>query len=336
QVEFRGGLGLGNRCVRADLPLPSTVLRERGGLGTKSHLARHPDTSPLALFRWLLAKMAATASGGGGGRGGGRRGVGGRGGGGGVGYGGGFGNVHAEQQQEEAGVGVGVEGWGGVGAGVGGQGGGEVGGGPWGERLERASSMPSAGGKGGCCRGEGGREKPLPRAMCFPVALGGGAFDVTPRLVSYFEVTISSPRVDPPHAIPDCVAIGLSEGSFPLQGKMPGWDSASYGYHSDDGGAFHDAGSMLFKCGPSFGPGDVVGCGLDYSGGDDCADIFFTLNGRCVQSLGAAFRGVRGSFYPTVGIDSACPVSINFGSEPFEFDLAAWLREGGQEAAARE
>ena len=37
------------------------------------------------------------------------------------------------------------------------------------------------------------------------------------------------------------------------------------------------------RCGPSFGPGDVVGCGLDYSVGDDCADIFFTLNGRCAQ-----------------------------------------------------
>lgn len=54
-----------------------------------------------------------------------------------------------------------------------------------------------------------------------------------------------------------------------------------------------------------------------------------------LRYLGAAFRGVRGSFYPTVGIDSACPVKINFGSEPFSFDLAASLREGGQEASAR-
>ena len=54
------------------------------------------------------------------------------------------------------------------------------------------------------------------------------------------------------------------------------------------------------------------------------------------RSLGAAFRGVRGSFYPTVGIDSACPVRINFGAEPFVFDLAASLREGGQEASARQ
>ncbi|CAN0447488.1 unnamed protein product, partial [Discosporangium mesarthrocarpum] len=94
------------------------------------------------------------------------------------------------------------------------------------------------------------------------------------------KVTISPPRVDQQHALPDCIAVGLSKAAFMLWGKMPGWDGQSYGYHSDDGGAFHDSGSMVFKCGPSFGPGDVVGCGLDYSGGEDTADIFFTLNGR--------------------------------------------------------
>lgn len=60
------------------------------------------------------------------------------------------------------------------------------------------------------------------------------------------QVTIGQPRCDPLQVIPDCIAVGLSEARFPLRGKMPGWDSASYGYHSDDGGAFHDAGSMLF------------------------------------------------------------------------------------------
>jgi hypothetical protein len=39
---------------------------------------------------------------------------------------------------------------------------------------------------------------------------------------------------------------------FTLRGKMPGWDLHSYGYHSDDGGAFHNAGSMLYKYGKRF------------------------------------------------------------------------------------
>ena len=43
--------------------------------------------------------------------------------------------------------------------------------------------------------------------------------------------------------------------------------------------------------GPSFGPGDVVGCGLDHTqGAGVAADIFFTLNGKY---LGPAFTAVR-------------------------------------------
>ncbi|CAN0105752.1 unnamed protein product [Ectocarpus sp. 4 AP-2014] len=335
QVEFRGGLGVGNRCVRADLPLPSTVLRERTGAGARSSLARHLETSPLALFRWLLAKMAATASGGagaGGGSGAGRAspaspasavhpGL--------------VGDHHFQHdaQQQQAGGGAFAAPGAMLQAGLG-----QDAAATTGERRRRASSLPSggpdaAGAPGG---GQHGEKPKLPRVLCFPVALERGVVDVTPRLASYFEVTIIAPRLDAPHPIPDCIAVGVSESRFPLKGKMPGWDSRSYGYHSDDGGAFHDAGSMLFKCGPSFGAGDVVGCGLDYSVGGDAADLFFTLNGELLNGGSAAFRGVRGTFYPTVGVDSACPVRINLGGEPFRFDLAAALREGGQEATARE
>lgn len=66
KVEFQGGVGVGNRCVRADLPLPSTVLRERLSLAARAHVARHLAATPLALLRWFLAKMASTAAGAGG------------------------------------------------------------------------------------------------------------------------------------------------------------------------------------------------------------------------------------------------------------------------------
>lgn len=191
QVEFRGGLGVGNRCVRADLPLPSTVLRERTGAGARSSLARHLETSPLALFRWLLAKMAATASGGAGAGGGSDAGraspassasavhlglVGNH-----LSY---LFQHNAQQQQAEGGAfaasGAMLQ------AGLG-----QDGAAATGERRRRASSLPSGGpdGAGASGGGQHGEKPKLPRVLCFPVALGRGVVDVTPRLVSYFEVT---------------------------------------------------------------------------------------------------------------------------------------------------
>lgn len=215
-MEYRGGIGIGNRCVRADHPLPSTLLRDRKSLGVKSHLAQQMAASPLAIFRWFLAKMAA---GGGGVSGGVYRGgiastpslnppitVGAGTGGVMVGQdvGGNQDNHHqAAAAAVEVGEGVAQEavmlnGLGGDGdnhlAGVGTIAGANE---RFGERLRRASSMPLAswcsgggGSSSSSCvhRGRGFREEVLPRPVCFPVALGGGVVDVTPRLVSYFEV----------------------------------------------------------------------------------------------------------------------------------------------------
>jgi len=63
----------------------------------------------------------------------------------------------------------------------------------------------------------------------------------------------------------------------------------------------------------------TVGCGLDYAR----KEIFFTLNG---EYLGVAFDSVIAStpLYPTVGIDSRHPVSLNFGEAPFAFALDAY------------
>lgn len=168
---------------------------------------------------------------------------------------------------------------------------------------------------------------PISTAMALP----GGGIDVSPRLTAYFEVTVLEPRGRhgssfPFEPVPDCIAVGLSRQNFGqrLGRRMPGWCRDSYGFHSDDGGIFHDAGSMVCRFAPSFGPGDVVGCGIDFGAANGTGDIFFTLNGRW---LGVAFRGVRGALYPTVGLDSTSPVRINLGGEtPFAFDLAEHAR----------
>ena len=118
----------------------------------------------------------------------------------------------------------------------------------------------------------------------------------------------------------ECVAVGLSTNCFLKKNLFPGWDSESYGYHGDDGAIFHGRGWQLSCYGPTFGFGDVVGCGMNL-----CTQtIFFTLNG---EYLGDAFTNVRTDIplYPTVGIDSKCAVKFNFGLKEFQFDLKTFI-----------
>mmetsp|Transcript_5976 Transcript_5976/g.14456 ORF Transcript_5976/g.14456 Transcript_5976/m.14456 type:complete len:418 (-) Transcript_5976:792-2045(-) len=157
------------------------------------------------------------------------------------------------------------------------------------------------------------------RPFTMPLLERGGSIVAAPTHVAYFEVHIESRHVAVAHVM-ECVAIGLSQASFPLEGSMPGWDSCSYGYHSDDGGVFHASGHSVEIREP-FGVGDVVGCGMDY-GGPDGVDIFFTKNGRF---LGTCFSNVQGveALYPTIGLDAAFTLKVNFGDEPFMYDVGS-------------
>lgn len=107
---------------------------------------------------------------------------------------------------------------------------------------------------------------------------------------------------------------GLGSDRFPLTGRQPGWDRHSYGYHGDDGHAFHAQG-LGHGFGPPFGLGDTVGCGLDYCSGH----IFFTLNGLLI---GSPFRvEYNKELYPIIGLDAPWMIDCNFGARPFAFDL---------------
>ena len=58
-----------------------------------------------------------------------------------------------------------------------------------------------------------------------------------------------------------------------------GWRQWSVGYHNDDGGLFEENGRFKEKHDEwKFGPGDTVGCGVDYAKGQ----YFFTRNGDLV------------------------------------------------------
>ncbi|XHG01919.1 hypothetical protein AWENTII_005288 [Aspergillus wentii] len=128
----------------------------------------------------------------------------------------------------------------------------------------------------------------------------------------YYEVTILESNVPNP-----AVAIGYCDKYAQLD-KMPGWNNAeapTWGYHGDDGRAYH----YLHDCGEgqdyaeSYGPGDTIGCGVDFVTGI----IFYTRNGI---RLGNAFEEVKGRLFPALGLhDGSTTVWGNFGQEPFKY-----------------
>jgi len=191
--------------------------------------------------------------------------------------------------------------------------------------LQRLRALPHAPGEG----------PEMPPLRLPGPALGGpaghhGAFPLPrhlpqPRHAGVGTIAADADQDDAPPS--DCVAIGLSTSRFRPAAKMPGWDVHSYGYHSDDGGIFHGAGDMERVYGTTYGVGDTVGCGIDYSHGNGGA-IFFTLNGKF---LGYAWTDVSAiamgdDLYPTVGVDTNCPLDINLGTRPFDFDLGGFMQ----------
>mmetsp|Transcript_19531 Transcript_19531/g.53596 ORF Transcript_19531/g.53596 Transcript_19531/m.53596 type:complete len:428 (-) Transcript_19531:1404-2687(-) len=134
-----------------------------------------------------------------------------------------------------------------------------------------------------------------------------------------------SPSVEVDHmyytgfSCPPCVSIGLSLGPFRLAGKQPGWDTFSLGYHGDDGCFFHGTGRASRLCGPSYGSGDTVGCGVHMPS----LSVFFTLNGMLVGVpclLPSELRDRGLPVYMTVGIDAHESISLNDGRTPFAYD----------------
>uniref|UniRef100_A0A7S3LFJ8 B30.2/SPRY domain-containing protein n=1 Tax=Amphora coffeiformis TaxID=265554 RepID=A0A7S3LFJ8_9STRA len=174
-----------------------------------------------------------------------------------------------------------------------------------------------------------GRPESSGRPFVVPFRLANGHYSLTPRRIAYYEVNIMGQKEEGStfrssssvlqQGVTECVAVGLSSVGFDLGHCLPGWDELSFGYHSDDGLAY----PTHRPCGPSFGVGDVVGCGIDYQ----AKSIFFTLNGRF---LGHVFEledeELEQDWFPTVGLDARAAIQCNFGThQPFVFDLAAMV-----------
>lgn len=127
---------------------------------------------------------------------------------------------------------------------------------------------------------------------------------------------------------------------------MPGWWSAfapSWGYHGDDGRKFEyvDTKEEGVPYCETYGPGDIVGCGVDFMKGT----IYYTKNGKSLRTcnaglssrlswkrtdmmlfLATAFENVRGRLFPVVGmLYHAAKIRVNFGhDENNPFMYSGW------------
>ncbi|KAF9186926.1 hypothetical protein BGZ51_001236 [Haplosporangium sp. Z 767] len=131
--------------------------------------------------------------------------------------------------------------------------------------------------------------------------------------VYYFEVFIKSKGQQ------GYIGVGVCNLSVEL-GRLPGWELNSWGYHGDDGNIFGGCGNGR-PFGPVFTTGDTIGCGINFRD----MSLFYTLNG---DYLGVAFRDLRGSLYPTVGMRTTGEiVEANFGQQEFMFDIESYVKE---------
>ncbi|KAK9796681.1 hypothetical protein WJX73_008447 [Symbiochloris irregularis] len=109
------------------------------------------------------------------------------------------------------------------------------------------------------------------------------------------------------------IVIGFSDRAFKLS-RQPGWEPNSYGYRASDGKKLHMM--RLDDYSEPYTTGDTVGAGIHLGR----QELFFTKNGK---HLGVAYRHVCSvPLFPTIGMHSKNEhVAVNFGAEPFRFNL---------------
>lgn len=137
----------------------------------------------------------------------------------------------------------------------------------------------------------------------------------------YFEVKVEKSE---PHSIISC--------GFCKDGSSS-WENGSYRYQANMmKTSFAISGRKSESYGEEFTMGSVVGCGWNQSEGI----IFFTKDGIY---LGPAFTNVYTNnerVVPCVGIGKSVCVSVNFGQEPFVFDLNMLNQEDIKEKRQQE
>jgi len=104
---------------------------------------------------------------------------------------------------------------------------------------------------------------------------------------------------------------------------LVGSDVNSFGYMSADGCLYHGEDTVGIHFGPSYGSGDVVGCGLIYPPlAANHGDILFTRNGEIVGVVELLDVGLTDvPWFPIVGMNADQKVSFNIGTAEFRFPI---------------
>lgn len=144
----------------------------------------------------------------------------------------------------------------------------------------------------------------------------------------YYEVEMGISESTPPLTNP-VLGIGMAHGGLTKRSKplqIPGLPAYSatdniWGYHGDDGNTADSLGwvNRIFQ--EPYGPGDVVGCAVDFSEGR----LFFTKNGEVLTQK--IFSNVRGRLHCAIGMGDPVRVKTRF-EPPFKWapgDTEDWI-----------
>lgn len=112
--------------------------------------------------------------------------------------------------------------------------------------------------------------------------------------------------------------------------KLVGWETGTIGYHGDDGCLYLGSGKG-HAFGPTYGAGDTIGCGVNFSR----KQVFFTRNGTYLGDRTYPLSTSPDPLYAAFGMKSPGEAATaNFGFNPFTFNIELYILAQQQEYTA--
>jgi hypothetical protein len=136
--------------------------------------------------------------------------------------------------------------------------------------------------------------------------------------IFYYEIKIT--QVTNNNLDRSCdVSVGFMTAAMNVVSKSPGLEIGTFGFNGSDGHIYANQ-SMNDKYNKKFGMGDVIGCGVNFID----KTIFYTKNG---VNLGVAFKDVKTSLYPVIGLKDGNGVVTNFGQSEFIYNIEGYVHK---------